>query len=79
METAYENLLSAYEALDSGFDEERSNKFKWCEERVRLYGTQKTVDAITKLKTTQPMTPERTEAHNELMEAMRKDLGSQKK
>lgn len=72
---AFEGLLSAYGALAEEWSDHKAKELARWECRVQLVASQHVVDAIAELKTTEPGTAIRSAAHDEMMRAMREDLG----
>jgi hypothetical protein len=72
--TAFDGLLAAYAALAEGWSDVKAKQFALWEARVQLHASPPVVVALKSLKVSQPGTPERSEAHEELLEAMRNDL-----
>lgn len=71
---AFDGLLKAYFALDQESSRHNQARFDMWANRVRLVGSKNVVEALDDLRNTEPYTKERIDAHERLMEAMRKDL-----
>jgi hypothetical protein len=71
---AFEGLITAYAALAEGWSDQKAKQFALWESRVQLVASAATVDAIKRLKASDPESSARTEAHNDLIASMRKDL-----
>ncbi len=73
---AFNGLLEAYAALAEGWTNEKAKRFAYWEARIQLVASPIVVDALLKLKNSEPDTREREVAHNNLMSSMREDLAS---
>lgn len=73
---AFNGLLEAYAALAEGWTNEKAKRFAYWEARIQLVASPSTVDALSRLKDSEPDTREREIAHNDLMSLMREDLAS---
>jgi hypothetical protein len=71
---AFDGLMVAYAALEEGWSEARAKQFALWEAQVQLHASSAVVVALKSLKASQPKTPERRQAHDDLIEAMRSDL-----
>lgn len=71
---AFEGLLAAYASLAEGWSDKKAKRFAMWEGRVQLVASAATVDALKRLKASNPGSDERTRAHDDLMAAMRRDL-----
>ncbi|MCO6440775.1 MAG: hypothetical protein J5I81_06735 [Nitrococcus mobilis] len=72
--TAFDGLLASYAALAEGWSDQKAKQFALWEAKVQLVASPATVDALKRLKASDPGTSARTKAHDDLMAAMRVDL-----
>lgn len=72
---AFVGFLTAYTALGQGATWERQGEFAYWEVRVQLVASQTVLNALKTLQNTASNSDERLQAHGDLVEAMRHDLG----
>lgn len=72
---AFDGLLAAYAGLAEGWSDQKAKQFALWESKVQMVASSATVDAIKRLKASDPGSTARDKAHDELMAAMRADLG----
>lgn len=71
---AFEGFLSAYAALAEGWSDHKAKEFALWETKIQLVASRDVISAIAKLKAAQPGQAERSDAHDDMMRAMRADL-----
>ena len=71
---AFDHLLTAYAALAEGWSDQKAKQFALCEARVQLVASNLVIEKLARLKATNPESPSRKEAFDDLLASMRKDL-----
>lgn len=71
---AFTGVLRALEALEVSHTQEKAKSFGYWVCRTQLVASDRVVEAISRMRATDPMTPQREQAMQEMLGAMRADL-----